>query len=339
LRYYLEKRGPMSEDVCRFFAAEMLLGLEEMHSHHIVYTDLKPENVLLDEEGHICISDFGLCVQLRKENNYLTQGERGTDGYIAPEILAREKYSLSPDVWTYGIVLYELLHNHLPFQSKQDVDGLLVNEKLSFEIGDLLANLLRRNHKKRIGCGPDAWEAVKKHAWFKPIDWEVAKSKGLKPPFKPDPDVANCSPVFDLEDQLLSEQKNHQFTPEQQEKFKGFSYRVDLPLSPNSPPSSNIQEVALTEAKFSKAEEFASLGGAATQTPGERKASGLGNSRVNSKNASNITDKYVPLRSGKQQLPTIKSSSPTNASTKSTDLSSAATPATPSSDNKTKSNN
>src|SRR5437879_2503246 len=84
LRYYLEKRGPMNEAVCRFFAAEVLLALEEMHSLHIVYTDLKPENVLMDDAGHIRVSDFGLCVQLRASHNYMTSGERGTDGYLAP---------------------------------------------------------------------------------------------------------------------------------------------------------------------------------------------------------------------------------------------------------------
>jgi len=238
LRYYLEKRGPMQEDVCRFFAAEILLGLEEMHSHNIIYTDLKPENVLLDEDGHVRVSDFGLCVQLKKENNYLTQGERGTGGYIAPEVLQRAKYSFSPDLWAFGVLIYELLHNRRPFRSKEvsvNIDDLMVSDKISKKCEDLIRGLLRTDPKVRLGCGPQRWAQVKQHEWFSCIDWDIAKEKKLKPPFLPDPDVAHCSPVFELEEQLLVEKKIHKFTSEQQLKFKGFSYCIKLTRGSSSP--------------------------------------------------------------------------------------------------------
>lgn len=229
LRYYLEKKGAMKEDVCKFFAAEMLLGLEEMHSHNVIYTDLKPENILLDDDGHIRISDFGLCVQLKKEHNYLHHGERGTDGYIAPELLRREYYGYSPDVWTLGIVIYELIHNHRPFHAKTVlIDELVLSEKISPLLRDLISKLLEKDPTKRLGCGPDKWDEVKRHEWFSSIDWTAAKQKTLKPPFLPDPDVAHCSPVFELEEQLLAEKKTHVFTLEQQERFKGFSYETKL---------------------------------------------------------------------------------------------------------------
>ncbi len=105
--------GPLSEDSARFYSAEILLGLQEMNSLGIVYRDLKPENILLDEGGHLRISDFGLCSQLKADRGWMTYGESGTPGYLSPEVLSKQKYNTSQDVWSFGVVLYELLHNQV----------------------------------------------------------------------------------------------------------------------------------------------------------------------------------------------------------------------------------
>ncbi len=82
LRYHLREHGPLREDHCRFYAAEMLLGLADLHAKRVVYRDLKPENTLLDEAGHIRISDFGLGHQLTSERKFQTAGQAGTRGQL-----------------------------------------------------------------------------------------------------------------------------------------------------------------------------------------------------------------------------------------------------------------
>lgn len=108
MRYYLNNQGPMEEATCQFYVAEIILGLEELHGLSIVYRcvlpasrvlrlhshkrtncrDMKPDNLLLDDMGHLRISDFGLAVQLGPKRNHLTSGGAGTPGYQgAPSLL------------------------------------------------------------------------------------------------------------------------------------------------------------------------------------------------------------------------------------------------------------
>lgn len=117
LRYHLRERGRMSESTARFYAAEMIVGLEELHSKNIVYRDLKPENVLLDENGHLRITDFGLACILKPDDDYKTRGQAGTRGYMAPETLALKGYGLSVDFFSFGVMIYELLHGSRPWKS------------------------------------------------------------------------------------------------------------------------------------------------------------------------------------------------------------------------------
>lgn len=236
LRYYLEKRGAMTEDTCRFYAAEILLAMEEMNNMGLIYRDLKPENILLDEDGHLCVSDFGLVYDLTETKDGMTSGEAGTRGYLAPEVLVQNgRYNWSQDIWSYGITLYELLHLTRPFHATHEVlTGALHfasrDSSLSADCHDLLRGLLEKTPSARLGCDPNLkWEAIKRHPWFKSIDWDAAKTRGLRPPFLPDVDVANCSPVFDLEDQFFGDEKTEKFTPEQQARFSGFEFNVDNP--------------------------------------------------------------------------------------------------------------
>jgi serine/threonine protein kinase len=103
LRFHLTKRGLMTEGECRFYAAECVIMLESMHRQKIIYRDFKPDNVLLDSEGHVRLSDFGLAVQLEEKYHYVMKGNAGTSGYLAPEVWAGEFYGISPDVWSFGI--------------------------------------------------------------------------------------------------------------------------------------------------------------------------------------------------------------------------------------------
>ena len=97
------------EDRARYYAAEIFLALEFLHKKRVIYRDLKPENVLIDLQGHVKITDFGLAKELMKDTSGKTNSFCGTDEYLAPEIILKEPYNQSVDYWALGILIYEML--------------------------------------------------------------------------------------------------------------------------------------------------------------------------------------------------------------------------------------
>ena len=145
LRFHLRERGRMSEATARFYAAEMLLGLQDLHSKRIVYRDLKPENLLLDDQGHLQITDFGLAFFLQPEDGMRTRGQAGTRGYMAPETLSLTGYGLSVDFFSFGVVLYELLHGRRPWRS---IDANMALMGMEGESDPLAAARLRQDEQQ-----------------------------------------------------------------------------------------------------------------------------------------------------------------------------------------------
>ena len=114
---HLAKKGKFNEKVARFYAAQVLVALGYLHKKRIIYRDLKLENILLDRDGYILISDFGLSKilsQPEEQTNTLV----GTAAYVAPEILKGNGYDKSVDWWALGILIYEMLHGKPPFYDK-----------------------------------------------------------------------------------------------------------------------------------------------------------------------------------------------------------------------------
>ena len=118
LFFHLKRSRQFSVDRARFYAAEILLGLEYLHSHGIIYRDLKAENVLLDPSGHIKLTDFGLSKKFFTQENSKTYSFCGTPEYLAPEILKNVGHDNAVDYWSFGILLYEMLAGELPFYNK-----------------------------------------------------------------------------------------------------------------------------------------------------------------------------------------------------------------------------
>merc|ERR1719189_165031 len=116
LKYHLNVQEKFSEARTRFHAAQVLLGLEHIHSKGIVYRDLKLENVLVDEKGHCKISDLGLAVRMSSE---LVKGYAGTPGYTAPEVVLSHYYDHIVDFFSLGVMIYRFLCGKKPFQSKR----------------------------------------------------------------------------------------------------------------------------------------------------------------------------------------------------------------------------
>eukprot|EP00485_Elphidium_margaritaceum_P023941 CAMPEP_0202712440 /NCGR_PEP_ID=MMETSP1385-20130828/39944_1 /ASSEMBLY_ACC=CAM_ASM_000861 /TAXON_ID=933848 /ORGANISM="Elphidium margaritaceum" /LENGTH=578 /DNA_ID=CAMNT_0049372477 /DNA_START=91 /DNA_END=1827 /DNA_ORIENTATION=- len=191
LFFHLSKAGRFTEDRTRFYIAEIVLAMEYLHSKDIIYRDLKPENVLLDSEGHVKITDFGLCKE-HVPDNVSAHSFCGTPEYLAPEILRKVGHGKAADWWTLGALIYEMLCGVPPFYSRSR-DALfdkILRQKIRFpnyfsrESIDVIKQLMQRNPKYRLGSRTGAGE-VKLHIFFKGIQWEPLYRCEIEPPFKP----------------------------------------------------------------------------------------------------------------------------------------------------------
>lgn len=176
----------------QFYAAEIFLALEFLHSKNIIYRDLKPENILLDKDGHIKITDFGLAKELKAESKdeERTKTFCGTNEYLAPEVILGQSYGESVDWWAFGIVLYEMITGWPPWTDENSKELfkkilssplVLDHPNLSIASKDLLEKMLRKRISERIKP-----EEIKKHSFFAAIDFNKLLIKEIPPPFKPE---------------------------------------------------------------------------------------------------------------------------------------------------------
>lgn len=190
------------EDTAAFYMAEMVLALE--HLHHtvgVVYRDLKPENCLLDSEGHLLLTDFGLSKEAI-DGEHRCRSMTGTVEYMAPEVIQQQSYGTAVDWWSFGILGFDLLTGASPFRANNDMkirerilkSKLVMPYFLSPDAKDLLTRLLRKEPKKRLGASmPKDMQTIKKHRFFRKINWAALEKRDVEPPIKPlitDPELA-----------------------------------------------------------------------------------------------------------------------------------------------------
>jgi len=233
LFYHLQKEKKFAEERVKFYAAEILLALEHLHVNGIIYRDLKPENILLTNEGHICLTDFGLCKEGIEKEDDRTGTFCGTPEYLAPEVLKGKGYGKAVDWWSFGSLVYEMLSGLPPFYS-QDVQEMyrkIMTDRLKFPTGmseeskSLLDGLLQRDINDRLKDP----SLIKQHAFFKGIDWNMLYDKRLKAPYVPDVkgdhDVSQIDPVFVAEAPNISPPKHANIIDQaDQQNFEGFTY-------------------------------------------------------------------------------------------------------------------
>lgn len=188
---YLRKEQKFNETRAKLYAAEIVCAIEALHRENIIYRDLKPENVLLDAQGHIRITDFGLSKQGVKQTDK-THSFCGTPEYLAPEIIKGSGHSWGADWWSLGALLYEMLCGRPPHYNRDRQQMLRdITEKpipmkpyFSPEATSLLQQLLERDPSKRIGAQNDAVD-LKKHSFFADVDWDAIAAKEHEMPYKP----------------------------------------------------------------------------------------------------------------------------------------------------------
>uniref|UniRef100_A0A8C4QH13 non-specific serine/threonine protein kinase n=1 Tax=Eptatretus burgeri TaxID=7764 RepID=A0A8C4QH13_EPTBU len=207
LFFHLSRERVFSEDRTRFYGAEIVSALDYLHSEkNVVYRDLKLENLMLDKDGHIKIADFGLC----KEG--ITDGATmktfcGTPEYLAPEVLEDNDYGRAVDWWGLGVVMYEMMCGRLPFynQDHERLFELILMEDIRFprtlshDAKALLAGLLKKDPKKRLGGGMEDAKEIMMHKFFTGVNWHDVYNRKLVPPFKPQVASETDTRYFDEE--------------------------------------------------------------------------------------------------------------------------------------------
>uniref|UniRef100_A0AAY4EK89 Protein kinase C n=1 Tax=Denticeps clupeoides TaxID=299321 RepID=A0AAY4EK89_9TELE len=214
-----------------FYAAEIVSGLQFLHSKGIVYRDLKLDNILLDMDGHIKIADFGMC----KENmtgEARTSTFCGTPDYIAPEILLGQKYGSSVDWWSFGVLLYEMLIGQSPFHGRDEeelfqsirTDDPCYPRWLPKEARDILVKLFVREPERRLGVRGN----IRAHLFFRDTDWNALEKRQVEPPFRPTvkspSDCSNFDKEFINEKPRLSCADRTLINSVDQTMFSNFSF-------------------------------------------------------------------------------------------------------------------
>ncbi|KAG0334316.1 Serine/threonine kinase [Podila humilis] len=228
------QREQFSERQAKFYACQVLLALEYFHKNNIIYRDLKLDNILLTLDGHIKIADYGLC----KEDMYYgstTNTFCGTPEFMAPEILSEQKYGRAVDWWAFGVLIYEMLLGQSPFRGDDEdeifeailEDEILYPINMSRDSVSILQKLLTRDPEKRLGSGKTDAEEIKRHPFFKGVNWQDILDKKIPPPFFPKvrgpTDTSNFDPEFTREIPVLTPVHSH-LTNNDQANFQGFSY-------------------------------------------------------------------------------------------------------------------
>ncbi|RWS17193.1 atypical protein kinase C-like protein [Dinothrombium tinctorium] len=252
LMYHMQKQRRLPEEHARFYSAEISLALNFLHERGIIYRDLKLDNVLLDHEGHIKLTDYGMCKEGIRPGD-TTSTFCGTPNYIAPEILRGEDYGFSVDWWALGVLLYEMLAGRSPFdivgladnpdQNTEDFLFQVILEKtiriprsISVKAQSVLKGFLNKNPYERLGCLPQTGFAdICAHPFFKTIDWEALEAKQVTPPYKPkienDRDLEHFDPQFTEEPVQLTPDDPRTIDKIDQSEFEGFEYVNPLLMS------------------------------------------------------------------------------------------------------------
>ena len=238
LFYHLHRERFFSNERTQFYAAEIVLALDHLHKNNCIYRDLKPENVLLDKDGHIKLADFGLSKIMLEKNKAKAFTLCGTPDYLAPEILEDKGYDKTVDWWSLGALIYEMLVGYSPFKMKKGEqlniekykEPVPLHNHFTPEAKMIITDLLVVEPSKRLGYGSNGTENIKKHPFFKDINWEELYKKKVEPEFVPkifnELDLGNFDKFFTNENvfEPESEMNSASVLKDNPNEFAGFTY-------------------------------------------------------------------------------------------------------------------
>jgi len=188
---YLRRARRFNEPTSQFYAAEIVLILQFLHEKEgVAYRDLKPENILIDAEGHLKLVDFGFAKKIEDRETYTLCG---TPEYLAPEVIRNTGHGTAVDWWAFGILIYEFLVGQPPFwdQNPMKIYEQIVEGKvrypsaMSADARDIIGGLCTVDVTKRLGNIKGGAATVKKHPWFKNIDWDQLYHRKMQGPIVP----------------------------------------------------------------------------------------------------------------------------------------------------------
>jgi len=231
--FHLQNDHLFSAERTRFYTAQIICGLEYLHNAGVIYRDLKAENLILNDDGYILMTDFGISKEGLNTKDAKATTFCGTPEYLAPEILAGNGYTKAVDWWALGILIFEMLHGNPPFYSQniQTMYSRIAAEEVKFpdkpvfdeHTKSLIKAFLERDPSKRL---VDV-TLIKAHPYFQTIDWEKLNQKELKPPYVPQvkdkSDISMVDPMFTRESARLTVNAKT-ISDENQKKFQDFTY-------------------------------------------------------------------------------------------------------------------
>ncbi|KAK3941642.1 kinase-like domain-containing protein [Diplogelasinospora grovesii] len=210
LRFHISRKT-FTEEAVRFWIAELGCALRYIHRQNIIHRDVKPDNVLLDADGHVHLTDFNVASDI-VPGKVLTS-KSGTLAYLAPEVYAGHAYDVRADWWSLGVLFYECIYNKRPFEgnSESSLSTTIQAANPKYPITSppvsllclyAIKDALEINPDKRLGA---TWESFTQHDFFSCIDFEALERKEIEPIFIPSSEKTNFDATYDLEELLLEE--------------------------------------------------------------------------------------------------------------------------------------
>ncbi|GAB0188127.1 serine/threonine-protein kinase 32B [Grus japonensis] len=219
LRYHLQQNVHFNEGTVKLYICELALSLDYLQRYHIIHRDIKPDNILLDEHGHVHITDFNIATIVKGSEKASSMA--GTKPYMAPEVFQAfmdggPGYSYPVDWWSLGITAYELLRGWRPYEihSATPIDEILNMFKIervhysSAWCKGMIA-LLKKLLTKDPECRLSSLADIQSSPYLADVNWDAVLEKAVTPGFVPNKGRLNCDPTFELEEMILESKPLH----------------------------------------------------------------------------------------------------------------------------------
>jgi len=214
----LHTKGPFNDSVARFYVACVVEAFDYLHKRHYCYRDLKPENLMVDNNGYCRLVDLGFAKKVPP--GHKTWTFCGTPEYIPPEIISNTGHNIAADYWSLGILIFELLSKRTPFRAKDDLaiyEGILRGihsvqfpYKISRKAESMIKALCRQDPSERIGYQRAGVNDIRKHRWFQGFDWEGLRAEKITAPHIPEIknpfDVSNFEKIREEDERKIPEE-------------------------------------------------------------------------------------------------------------------------------------